>query len=87
MLFHMLLKRQECLPTICLRMAIVTMKDENVRYWMKNGFPATVFVVKNALGRNLKQKANKVFSFSLLLYLMAVSLSQNVEKLSYGYYY
>ncbi len=58
------------------------MKDEDAGCWMKNSFVAKAFIVKDALGCGLKQKANKVLSSSLLFHLMALSLCKNMEKLS-----
>ncbi len=54
-------------------MAIVTMKDEHedVGGWMKNGFAARTFIVKDVLGYGLQRKAHKVFSVSLLFRLIA----------------
>ncbi len=58
------------------------MKDGDLGCWMKNCFVARAFIMKHALGCGLKQNANKVFSFFLLLHRMTSLLRQNVEKLS-----
>ncbi len=43
-------------------MAVVMMNNKDVGCWMKNGFAAKVFMVNEALGCGLRQKANKIFS-------------------------
>ncbi len=38
------------------------MQDENVEHWMENSILARAFIMKDALGYGLKQKADKAFS-------------------------
>ncbi len=74
-------RMRRCSTWACLQhtsMAIVTMKDEDVGCWMKSSFVARAFIEKDVLECGLKQKADKIYSFSLF-HLIVSSLHRNVE--------